>query len=1098
MFYRFVNSNNYKDMKEILFLVVLSTYSFSLIASNSFSQNVKVNLNFENATVREVLLEVKKQTGYSLFYSNEELDDNKLVSVRIDNSTVDNALNIILKNQDLAYSVEDNVILIYNPAKKPTETTQPILPEKIVTGIVFDESENPIIGASVIEKGTANGVITDNEGGFSISVSTDNATLEISYVGFISQSIKIGDQTEYVIILKEDSRILNEIVVVGYGTQKKINLTGAVSMISGQILDDRSSVNISKALQGSMPGVTVIQTSGQPGKDDATIYIRGIGTMNNTAPMILVDGVETSMNDININDIESVSVLKDAASASIYGTKAANGVILITTKRGEEGVARINYNGYFGWQKPTYIPEYLNSAEYARLYNQALANEGMPPQYSEEDIRKYASGEDPVNYPNTDWMDLLFQGSGFQSSHHLGFTGGNRNTVYAVSLGYLDQEGTIKNTLLKRYNFRINLDSDISPFLKIGTSTSLSHKNITTPISSSQGTFSNIIEHAHRIPPTVVNQYPDGSWGRYIDGSPIAWIEEGGREYIARSHLLSSFYAELKLYKGLSLRGMGALDYDLNDVKTHNKSFEYYDGYTQGPNYITDAIQRAYTLTLQSTLHYNESFKKNNVTVLLGIAREQSKTRSNSAYRKNLPNNVLQEIDAGSKDGMQAGGSALETRLGSYFGRINYDYDKKYLFEANLRCDGSSKFSSDNRWGWFPSFSVGWRISEENFMKNASFIDNMKVRLSWGKLGNHRTDDYQYLNRLTLGMDYNFYGSIADGVVQTKSSNPLLGWETTDEWNLGYDMSILSGKLDLSIDLYNKYTSDILINVPISSVYGLPAPVVNKGAMRNKGIEFAVGHRNRIGNDFSYNISANGTFNRNRVEKYQNPTKGSRIYSEGYEWGAIYGYEWLGYYQTDEEAQTEPKIAGSILKAGDIKLKDQNGDGKIDDTDRVVLGSDKPGFTYSLNMGADYKGFDLRLFFQGIQGAKKWMWDRSLFPFYNGAKALKVHLDYWTPENPNAAYPRVLINSAHNRVFSSYMLKDASYLRLKDIQIGYAIPERVVNKIHIKKCRIYVDAENLFTISGFFKDFDPETPAGYQETYYPLSLTYSFGINLTF
>lgn len=998
---------------------------------------------------------------------------------------------LINGSQAFAYSG-----ILSNAFQEAPQNTQQTLS---LSGKVVDKNGEPIIGANVMEKGTTNGTITDINGQFRLSVK--NRTLLVSYIGYITQEVKVVGK-QVTIQLEEDSKALEEVVIVGYGTQKKVNLTGAVSSVDQEQLSGVPATNVTSMLQGKLPGVAITQTSGLPGRENTSIKIRGIGTMNNSDPMVLVDGLEASMNDVNPNDIESVSVLKDAAAASIYGTRAANGVILITTKRGKTGKPTLTYNGYVGFQKAINRPDHLSSAEYAELYNEGLKNEGASPAYSAEDIEKYRNGSDPENYPNTDWLDALLKGSGFTHNHSLSINGGTEATRYAVSFGHYNQEGLTKNTDYDRYNLRFNLDTKINDRVSFGVNSSVSYREIVVPTNpySNSNNLSEFFRQANRIPNTYVNQYADGSYGRHIDGNPIAWVEAGGKGTSRYTHALGSIFGEIKLIDGLTLKGIMGADYSLDEGKTHIKEITYANGTVQGPNSVSDYWARTSTITLQALLNYVKTFGLHGVKAMGGVSRESYRYHQSQAYRKNFPSNELTELNAGSTDGWSNSGTSTDSNIGSYFGRVNYDYAGRYLFEANVRADGSSKFASGHRWGVFPSFSAGWRISEEKFMEKVEWMDNLKLRGSWGKLGNHRTSDYQYIATIALGKNYPFFGNITDGAAQTKANNENITWETTTEFDLGVDLSVRNGLLTFSADYYNRYTDNILTVVPVTYLYGLDAPVSNAGAMRNKGFEFSVGHNHHIGN-FQYNVNGYLALNKNKVEKYPNPSKGDYIKMEGESWNSFYGYECIGIFQSDEEVEASATHS-KLVKAGDLKFKDQNGDGKIDAEDRVVLGNTIPEITYGFNLGASYRGFDFSASFQGAADVYRTMDREMMWGFIDGANASKRHLDRTMVENGvvthNGKYPRTLINQSHNRVMSSYLAMDASYLRLKNVQVGYNFPKKWLEPLRIQRVRIYVSGQNLLTFTSFPKDCDPEVTNGAAGNTYPQVAIYTFGLDLTF
>lgn len=971
--------------------------------------------------------------------------------------------------------------------------------DNLIKGRVSDSLNNPLQGVTVEVKGENQFVVTNANGLFTVSVKNlTTSVLGFSFIGYQEKEVTVAGNRFLNLVLSSTSATLTDVVVVGYGKQKRVNLTGAVSSVSGDQIANRPVTNISTALQGLLPGVAVIQQSGQPGHDNGIIRVRGVGTMNDATPMVVVDGIVSSMEDLNPNDIESVSVLKDASAGSIYGSRAANGVILITTKRGKTGAPQVKYNGYVGVQKLTSMPQYLNSYDYAKLLNEGLKNEGQPARYTDAELEKFRTGSDPANYPNTDWIGLLYSGSGLQNSHNLSVAGGSDASRYLLSMGYLDQKGLIQNTNSNRYNVRFNLDSKISQLFSVGLTSTLSRQNINEPAGvATRSGIGELIRQANRIPPTFLNKYPNGTWARHIDGNPIAWAEDGGLRSDIVSHALGDVFAELNIAKGLKLRGSAGMDFNMTDRNTQLKDITYGDGSYQGPNSLTDLIGRSTRTILQSLLTYNTSIGSHYLNVLFGTSREAFRYDEDNAYRQNFPNNGLTELNAGATLGMTNGGYSYETRLGSYFGRLNYNYKGKYLLEGSMRYDGSSKFSEEKRWGLFPSFSAGWRISEESFMKAVSLINDLKLRGSYGSVGNNSTGDYQYIPKIALGQTYPFGGVITSGAAQLSASNPNLRWEKSTTMDLGLDMSLVQGKLTFTADYYDRYTDDILISVPVSSIYGLPAPTVNAGAVRNKGWEFLVGDKGRVG-DFSYYTSFNIGLNKSKVEKYANPVKGWRIQAEGYEWNAFYGYEYIGKYQTDEQVQKAAKIPGAPVQKGDLMFKDQNGDGKIDGADRVVLGSDVPGVTYGLNLGFKYKNFDLSAFGQGASDVSLVLNNEIEFPFLNGAKAQVKHLDRWTPETPNGKFPLTHVNQTYNfDNISSFNTVNSSYFRIKNLQIGYSLPVGVLHSLHISNVRVYVSAQNLITITRLDKGFDPESQVDAQYRY-PNVKIYTGGLNVNF
>jgi len=1063
----------------------------------------EISFDENNPNLEVIISEIESQTDLKFAYGEDVNPTTKLVGrFSFEKENLDEVLKKLSRRTPYALRIiGNNIAISVDPQVEKSESIKST--QILVEGKVTDAIGLPLPSVTVQEQGTNNGVLTDFDGNFTIEVQSQESVLVFTYIGMQTARISVGGQTTMEVQMEADEQALEEVVVVGYGAQKKVNVTGAVSSISGQKLAENPAPNVAATLQGRLPGVTITQTSGQPGNQNANILIRGMGTMNNSSPMVVIDGIESSLENISPHDIESISVLKDASAAAIYGSRAANGVILVTTKRGTTGPPVISYHTYFGFQKPTDLPQHVSSAQYASLINEGKVNEGLAPIYSDEEIEMYSSGVDPFNFPNTDWVNLLLKDSALTQDHYLGFSGGNEVARYRISLEYLDQDGLVSKTNHQRYNLRVNLDSKVNEWLTIGLNSNLSRNDISSPVSPYMGGgISTFFRQANRIPPTISNKLEDGSWGRHIDGNPIAWIEEGGLANIKTSRLVGSTFGEIGILKGLTLKGIAGVDYSLNDNKTHVKTITYGDGSVQGPNSVTDSQSRNTTIDLQSLLNYDTTIDKHGIKVLLGASYWSNEINVNEGYRKNLPTNELDQLTLGSTIGWTNDGYTNESILSSYFGRINYSFDRRYLFEANLRRDGSSKFASNKRWGMFPSFSAGWRVSEENFMENVEWLYNLKLRGSWGKLGNHRISDYQYLAKIALGQNYNFGGTVADGAAMMEAANPNITWETTTEFDIGLEVDFFSNRLlSLTVDYYNRFTDDILIDVPVSAVFGLPAPVRNAGAMRNRGLEIQLQHQNNVG-DFHYNFSFNGAYNKNRVEDYENPTKGDRIRMEGLSWDSFYGYEWIGYFQTDQEAASSPHQTGASVKAGDLRFRDKNNDGIINGDDRVVLGNVIPEITYGLNSSLQYKNFDLSIFFQGADKVNRSLGNESLWPFIIGSNALGMHLDRTIVNDgqivQSGYFPRTLIDQTHNQVMSSFSVRDASYLRLKNFQVGYNLPTRIISAITMARARVYFSGQNLVTFSDFPSGFDPELADGSGYYAYPQIKTYTFGLDINF
>ncbi len=1085
-------------MRLIVFLFFVSLVH---VSASVYSQKTKLNIKLENATLQQAFNAIQEQSEFDFFYKNEQIPANARISVQYHDEAIEVVLDKILKGTGLIYHVMDKDIVISagNLLNNNNVNSQQ---QKSISGKVSDSLGGSLPGVSVVLKGTTTGVITDMDGRYAIAKLPENAILQFSFVGMKTKEIAVGVNPIIDVILTEETVGIEEVVAVGYGTQKKVNLTGSVGIVNTKELSGQVPTSATSLLQGRLPGVFVTEGSGQPGKTNMNVLIRGLGTMNNSNPMVLIDGIESTMNDINPNDIESVNVLKDAAAASIYGTRAANGVILVTTKRGDVGHVKVSYNTSMGTQNVINKPEKLDSWDQATLMNEAYTNNGLNPIYTVEEIRKFKSGEDPYKYPNTDWMNLLLQGSGFMQTHNLNFSGGTEAARFLLSMESFDQKGLVKYVDYQRSNLRFNLDSKVNRWLNIGLNSSLL-RNVTTEPTQTFNTsgISEYFRQAQYVPSTAPFKNENGDYVPWTNGNPIAWLEQGGKYTSNNYHALGSVFGEVNLMKGLVLKGIIGLNFNFNDNKNHIKSITYSTGLIQGPNSVEDILTRDNTVNLQSYLTYSRSFKDHNIKAMLGVSRESYTYKYDQLYRNSLPSNELDQINAGASSSKTNAGTESEAKIGSYFGRINYNYKERYLFEANVRHDGSSKFGSEYRWGTFPSFSVGWRATEEEFMKSISWINNLKFRGSWGMLGNHNISDYLYIATISLGQNYPFGGAMQSGAATTKAEVPDISWESTTEWDIGFDASFFQNKFSTSIDYYNRFTDDILTSIPISPVFGLAAPVVNGGAMRNTGLEIQVSHTNKIGG-LEYNLSANVSFNDNKVEKFPKPSIGNTIRMEGYSWDSYFGYESIGIYQTDEEAKSSAHIVGAPVKAGDLIFKDQNNDGVVDTKDRIVLGNQIPGITYGFDISLLFKNFDFSMNLQGVGNAYNQI-GNVIWPFTDGGAGYKRNLDRTIVENGKVVtqghYPRVLMNEStgHNGIFSSFQVESSAYLRLKNVQLGYTLPKSLTEKVKLSKVRIYFSGKNLLTFTKFFKDYDPEL-RGSANYVYPQVQVFTLGLNVNF
>jgi TonB-linked SusC/RagA family outer membrane protein len=981
--------------------------------------------------------------------------------------------------------------------------------ESVKGKLISSGDGSPLFGVNVIVKGTKNGTSTDLDGKFVLKNVSAKSVLVFSFVGYKTKEVEVGNQKDFSISLAEDSANLKEVVVVGYGTQKKENLTGSISTVKLGDAQNRPIANATQALVGKAAGVTVTQNSGRPGGDGATIRIRGIGTLGNNNPLVMIDGIKGSLSDVNVSDIETITVLKDAASAAIYGSRAANGVLLVTTKNGKKGEFKVDYNGYSGIQANTHKREYVtNSVKFMELFNVAKFNESptSAPGFTTTDINKFKTGGDSYLYPNTDWQDVMYRQAQI-TSHNLSVRGGGEKSTYSFSVGYIDHEGILLGTNSKQYTARLNLDTKVSDKFNYSLKISGRHNDVNQPVAG-DGT---VIGWVDRALPMQSPRLADGSYsypwiGFPSNTQPLAGALEG-KNNTGYDNLLVNLSGEYEFIKGLKLKSTVGVETYNSLQKVFRPKIDLVNPVTlakfsQGVNGNPLSAWNGYdtqrNITFLTTLNYKKSIGENhNFDVLAGFNQETNKFQRLQGSKEGIPNNVLQEISAGSSN-PAAEGLSSNFGLQSFFGRMNYDFNSKYLFEANVRYDGSSNFGPGHKWGLFPSFSAGWNISSESFMKDLTFVDNLKLRASWGQLGNQAIDPNQYSSIYSLGQDYSFGGTLVGGAAQTNLSNPDVTWETSTQTDFGIDFNAFSGKLGLVVDYYKKSTADILRRVNISStVGGLTPPTVNLATVENKGFEFLINHKNNIG-DFKYSTSFNFTTIDNKVTKL--PTPQIETYSrltEGSSINEFYVIKMLGIFQNDAEVTAHG--AQPTAKPGDIKFEDLNKDGKIDDSDRQAMGQSIPKYTYGFDISASYKGFDFSMLWQGVGGMNA-ITEEEQKPFFNSAGLPKFWADNaWTPEKPNNNYPRLVRASNYiNNIWrvSSFLVEDASFFRLKNVQLGYSLPDDVLKKIKISKLRIYANATNPLTFTKY-RGLDPEKdPFGGRGSYSNVQI-YSLGLNIS-
>ena len=991
----------------------------------------------------------------------------------------------------------------------------------ICKGLVKDATGESVIGASVVVKGTTNGTITDFDGNFSLDGIKKGDVIVISYVGYQTQEIK-WNGSPLNVILKEDSKTLSEVVVVGYGTQKKANLSGSVAMVDSKELENRPIQNVSSGLQGLMPGVAITGTNGAPGQDAGKIRVRGIGTLNEAGPYILVDGIETgTLSAVDPNDIESISVLKDASSAAIYGSKAANGVVLITTKRGKTGQTKISYSGYLSFQNATNMIERMGSYEYASLLNQALEAEGMSKRFNDTELQKFKDGNDPL-YPDTDWYDLAYK-TGVQHRHNVNINGGSENVKYMASLGYLNQTGILPNAGREQFNARTNLDMKINKRLSARMNLSFIKNDYSDASSAYYGGSSDqIIRQLNLIAPWIVARYDDGTWGTISDGSPIAWLDSGMKVNRDNYNFSGMAAVDYEIFDGLKLTLQGAYVNNLQNYNYFQKYIKYNENKESDPSQLDERFYKWDRTNYDALLNYNKNFGKHNIKGLLGWHTEKYNYKYQKAVRKKFPNNELTDMNAGDASTQSNEGYTAELAMISWFARINYDFAGKYLLEANIRADASSRFAEGHRWGYFPSFSGAWRISEEAFMESAkdSWLSGLKIRASWGQLGNQdalsgsNNDYYPALNTYNLDSKYAFGGSLNSGYYQRKYRLETISWEKASTWGVGVDFTLFN-KLNGSLDYYNRKTTGIIMDVTVPKEFALDAYKDNVGSMRNSGIEINLSYNTKIG-QVDFGIAGNFSYNKNEIldlgggdpNKYLDATDGySQRNKVGEAMNSYYIYRADGFFNSQEEADAYTAKYGNpfgkTFKAGDLRYVDTNKDGKLTADDREYCGSSDPKIIYGFNINAGWKGIDLSLMFNGAAGVKRLFDGYEVYGNFSGdaAHPATIWRDAWTPDNHDASMPRIFYDtnsaSSSRSVQSDFWLQDTSYLRLKNLQLGYTLPKGWLNSVGVENIRIYYSVENLLTFDKMKINIDPESTSQRLSSY-PLLRTHAFGVNVTF
>ena len=1114
-------------MRMVSFLILFLAIH---VSATVYSQQTRLSMDLKSVTIRNILRQIEDQTEYKFIFQSERLDVDRKVSIKVEQESVETILDQLFKREGIDYVITDKNLIIINPPQKDRADDLGFLSgqqQKAVKGKVSNTQGEPIPGATVVIKGTTKGTTTDMDGNYSISELDAGSVLLFSFVGMKSQEISVDGKATINVMLEDETIGLDEVIAVGYSTAKKSDLTGAISTVKIADIKDTPASNLSTALSGRMAGVTVQQNGGSP-TAGISIRIRGTGTLNNNDPLVVVDDIiGADLNNVNPNDIESISVLKDAAAAAIYGSRAASGVILVKTKRGKFGDdLHLTFDAYYGTSAISKKMDVLSASQLATIYNEASDNDGTS---------RLTDFSDPESMQDvTNWQDEVFRNATDQN-YVVGINGGSEKSSFNLSFNLKNTDGTLLNTFNKRYTFRLNSDHKVGSRLKVGESLSLTYKNYKS-IDTRSDNFGAILETLAMHPDIPVydenGDYSGVPSSNYGDVENPVGLLKRNDGYSHGYKLESNVYGQMRILDGLQVKSSYSLTYDATDVK----GFSPVIPEAGRPSYENSLLQtRGQTINWlwENTINYDKTFGKHSISAVAGFTSQHWEYSDLEGRRTDYldEDESYWYLNAGSTTSY-ANGGFQEYGLVSFLSRINYVYNDRYLFGATLRTDGSSRFTKDNRWGYFPAVSAGWRISQENFMKNISWLDDLKLRSSWGILGNQDVDLYQTYSTYVIDNpngDYYLGASgenTVNGYYRGTLANKNLKWESTHQFNVGFDATLFSQKILFSVDYFNKKTSDILVNPPVLGVYGTTdAPYTNAGKVMNKGLEAVLTYRSssQRKSAFSYEASANFTTYTNKVTSLGNnnqPIYGPSFRDNftitrtqvGSPIASFYGYKTDGVFKSNDEVAAYVNSDGGQVQpdaqAGDFKFVDVNKDGSITSEDRTTLGDAVPDFSYGLNLSCWYKNFDFNLFFQGVEGVDTWYAMRYQLGFaglkYN---YLQEIYNRWTPTNTETSTPRVTWSDPNNNKRpSDYYVEDGSYLKLKNITLGYTIPESLASRLRIQKLRLYVSGQNLFTITKY-PGYDPELglesgsndlEAGVDRGQYPQSRSFYFVINMTF
>lgn len=1102
-------------MKRIVICLIVTL--LPLIAGG---QNVRIKTDQKSIPLSMLISEIERQTDCSFICDEGMVNLNDVVDLPVKSGSVMQVLSGSLgRGSGYAFKINGSSISLFREQKAETKAVG-------VSGTVSDTNGDPVVGAFVYCPETKDGVSTDINGNFYLGKVSEGNTITVSCIGYRDETIVVGRSSVITVTLSDNLQELEATVVVGYGLQKKINLSGAVAVRDMKDIENRPMTQASEALYG-VPGIYVNQSSSKPGSDAAKILVRGTGTLEGGAsPLVLVDGIEYTLEDLNPDDIESISVLKDA-SASIYGSKAANGVILVTTKKATKGFFDVRFKANSGIQQAICLPDMVSDPiQYMEMYDQAQINCGLQSvTYSEKQISDYRKGlqENPKAFPATNWAEEVFK-LGVLQEYGVGVSGGYDAVTYGINLGYMTQKGVLAaSDDAARYSIDMKFDAKVSERLKIGANFNGNIRTNTDPVYG----VTDIMNGYNRSSPLVGTIDEEGRYlnsiypipGQNVFYNSLMILNSGSINRIYQKCLVK-LSADYTLPLNIVWKNAFAVDSFDGFIKVHKLPMNTYNPQTYDRQpysdyyYVQQNDYNNLNLTMFSTLNWNHKFTSgHDLGIMAGYEWKSNDAKNMSARMINYYSEEVSELSAGGEMNHIGGTSGAE-RIASFFSRINYNYQEKYIAELIVRADGSSKFSKKNRWGFFPAASIAWRLDKENFLRNSS-VDLLKLRLSFGSLGNQSIGNYKYFTLISVadGYNYSFNGTTVPGAGIAQYVDPDITWETTTSLNFGTDFAAFGNRLTAGFDVYRKVSSNVLRTVSIPSQIGMSGPVKNVGKVGNYGIETSLGYRNNVGN-FSYGISGTFSYNINKVLELSEELKGDfQITKEGLPINSWYLYQADGYFPTEDFEYIGDKLTyvgeypiiesqRNVIRPGYIRYRDTNGDGQVNDADRTFSGKTEPSIIYGFNINLGWKGIDLTATFQGVGGVEIYLDGNAATPFYNGAGVTKEWAtDAWTPENQNSRLP--ILHTLNDAKYmhdykNTQWLYDASYLRLKQLQLAYSFPKAMIAKARIKRLQVFVNANNLFTITENTL-FDPEmatTQANLAQ--YPSLRTFNGGVNITF